>query len=538
LPTCQYKYESHYPEEIKFACSEPSITNSKFCIFHDKDHYIEHEQEAARRFEKKVSDSISDKKPLECFGYYLPEIYFKKLLREEILVQLFVVQPFEQPVYFNETRFYRSANFSNATFSGKASFEKATFCKEAFFINATFTEGANFGEATFSGNADFEAATFSGKADFGEATFSGEANFFSAEFSEANFFSAEFSGEAKFSYAEFSGEAFFDYAEFSGEAKFRNAKFAKFSGKGDFVGATFSGKADFEKANFSGRVNFHGSKFLGEAYFLGSQFGEETLFRYTLFEQPNKVTFDDSNLSKVSFADSDITRIRFADKIRWGGKDEFTIIEEEWLKEKAKGKDIRANEYARLAYNVSLELVLSVYRNLRENYEFRLRYDDAGKFFIKEMELKRKYRQIESGNGLEIKENGWFRRHFSLTGLYYHLSRYGESISRPAIVGAITVLLSTLFWVTQSNPTLEPHFPPTLGTNSTSTFVEFREFGNSTQWLKGFERSLAGFLPFLSAGGETQVGIIDYIIKIFGGGLTFVLLAIALRRKFERKYTR
>jgi hypothetical protein len=55
---------------------------------------------------------------------------------------------------------------------------------------------------------------------------------------------------------------------------------------------------------------------------------------------------------------------------------------------------------------------------------------------------------------------------------------------------------------------------------------------------KRFERSLAGFIPLLSIGGETKVVIIDYIIKIFGGGLTFVLLAIALRRKFERKYTR
>jgi hypothetical protein len=39
-------------------------------------------------------------------------------------------------------------------------------------------------------------------------------------------------------------------------------------------------------------------------------------------------------------------------------------------------------------------------------------------------------------------------------------------------------------------------------------------------------------------GGDVKQGIIDYIIKIFGGGLTFVLLTIALRRKFERKYTR
>jgi hypothetical protein len=51
LPICQYKYETNYPSEIKFACDEPSIANSNFCIFHDKDHYVEHEQEATKRFE-------------------------------------------------------------------------------------------------------------------------------------------------------------------------------------------------------------------------------------------------------------------------------------------------------------------------------------------------------------------------------------------------------------------------------------------------------------------------------------------------------
>jgi hypothetical protein len=39
-------------------------------------------------------------------------------------------------------------------------------------------------------------------------------------------------------------------------------------------------------------------------------------------------------------------------------------------------------------------------------------------------------------------------------------------------------------------------------------------------------------------GSEMKVGIIDYIIKMVGRALTFGLLAIALRRKFERKYTR
>jgi hypothetical protein len=70
---------------------------------------------------------------------------------------------------------------------------------------------------------------------------------------------------------------------------------------------------------------------------------------------------------------------------------------------------------------LSLDLILYVYRRLRENYEFKLKFDEAGKFFIKEMELKRKYRNFRTKTSLdfEVKENCWFRRNLSLTGLYY-----------------------------------------------------------------------------------------------------------------------
>jgi hypothetical protein len=50
-----------------------------------------------------------------------------------------------------------------------------------------------------------------------------------------------------------------------------------------------------------------------------------------------------------------------------------------------------------------------------------------------------------------------------------------------------------------------------------------------------FERSLADFLPLHR---PNKAGVIDFIVKIVGGTLTFVLLGVALRRKFERKYTR
>ncbi|MDQ3903398.1 MAG: hypothetical protein M3247_07140, partial [Thermoproteota archaeon] len=126
-------------------------------------------------------------------------------------------------------------------------------------------------------------------------------------------------------------------------------------------------------------------------------------------------------------------------------------------------------------------------------------------------------------------ENSWFRRQFSLTGAYYHLSRYGESIARPTAIGVVIVFLSTVFWLTQKNPSLEPH---------ASTFIAFQKVGDATQWQRAFERSLGDFLPLLNLSADIKIGIIDYIIKIVGGALTFALLAIALRRKFERKYTR
>ena len=175
----------------------------------------------------------------------------------------------------------------------------------------------------------------------------------------------------------------------------------------------------------------------------------------------------------------------------------------------------------------------------RENYEFRLRYDEAGEFFIREMELKRKYREVRPKNytSVVVKPNGWLRRNLSLTGLYYYFSNYGESIVKPTIIAAITIGLSTLFWLMQSNPTLQPtfssnaHFPY-------SNFTGLANATNYTQWQEAFKRSLEDFVPVLSIGSDIKVGIVDFIVKIFGGALTFVLLGVALRRKFERKYTR
>jgi hypothetical protein len=277
------------------------------------------------------------------------------------------------------------------------------------------------------------------------------------------------------------------------------------------------------------------------------------LFSYVTFEKPNKIIFESGDMSKVSFVNTDITRVRFSDKVRWSisnkpnwvwDKEEcFKVIEEEWLEKRvSKEKVPNVNEKERKKIEqINIGDVLSVYRNLRENYEFRLRYDEAGKLFTREMELKRKYREVPSQDGSSgtiVKPNCWLRRNLlSLTGLYSHLSTYGESILKPTLIGVIIVGLSTLFWLMQSNPTLQP----TFSSNAHFPYSNFTGLSNATnhiQLLKAFERSLADFLPLLPQGSDIKMGIVDFIIKIVGGALTFVLLGVALRRKFERKYTR
>jgi hypothetical protein len=92
----------------------------------------------------------------------------------------------------------------------------------------------------------------------------------------------------------------------------------------------------------------------------------------------------------------------------------------------------------------------------------------------------------------------------------------------------------------QENPELQPSLPifqfNDAANNVTSKFVGLDKFGEGAHWLKASERSIADFIPLLSLGSGIQIGIIDFVIKIVGGAVTFGLILIALRRRFERRY--
>jgi hypothetical protein len=78
---------------------------------------VEYEGKATKRFEEKVSESLSENKPLICIGYYLPAIEFAKYFPTTTFTEK---GSFSQPVYFNKATFCNIANFSIATFSNEA----------------------------------------------------------------------------------------------------------------------------------------------------------------------------------------------------------------------------------------------------------------------------------------------------------------------------------------------------------------------------------------------------------------------------------
>jgi uncharacterized protein YjbI with pentapeptide repeats len=557
-----WDYESQ--AEVDFSCpDQDGSSSSGLCIFHDENYLLDKNKtkDIEEKLIAKIRSSATQKEALLCVGYRLGDIRIKEC--------------FTKPVYFSKATFSGEANFSEANFQGQVSFSGANFQRLTDFTLAKFSGPTNFSGANFQGPVYFCNATFSRKTDFYAVTFSGEI---------ANFVAVTFSGPVDFRFVRFPILAFFGYAKFldanfsssifSGQARF----FCEFKGKTYFNYVLFEDgrKIQFGKGTEKlSKVSFMNTDITRVRFLETTQWGETDGFKVYeeyLLEQSLNCYFDWKNITTI-YEHSDYFKdllvrlgVESKGKLHFARNDETNFIELTSdsfhvnddsadepkaissipikLEENSKkailsidGKNlyefvVEKDKDKLKVYlpKISLASVLAVYRNLRENYEYRLRYDEAGKFFIKEMELKRKYRELLTNYGINpVKPNDWFRRNLSLTGVYYNLSRYGEDLLRPTLLGVVVVFLSTLFWLMQSNPIHEASFSHVIG---------FTQVGNVTHWSKAFERSFADFLPVLSLGGDIKVGIMDYIIKIVGGVLTFGFLAIALRRKFERKYTR
>jgi hypothetical protein len=155
---------------------------------------------------------------------------------------------------------------------------------------------------------------------------------------------------------------------------------------------------------------------------------------------------------------------------------------------------------------------MAVYRNLRENYELRLRYDESSEFFTREMDVKRKYREVSLASGPKIELNGRFRRNFSLTGVYYNLFGYGEKLKRIALTTVASfAAFSTAYFVVNSILLPDAAF-------------------NRSPFVNAITTTLSDMFQIKGQGLQP----LDYVIRIFSLPLIGIVI-IALKRKFERK---
>ncbi|MEM2972119.1 MAG: pentapeptide repeat-containing protein, partial [Candidatus Bathyarchaeia archaeon] len=158
--------------------------------------------------------------------------------------------------------------------------------------------------------------------------------------------------------------ATFKTADFSG-ATFKTAYFsgATFNETAYFSGATFNETAYFSGATFNETAYFRWATFDGEATFISLKEAPTILFEGVSFKNPEKVVFDDFDLSNVSFVYTDISKVNFGERIRWD--------------KNKKHIDERRADKGEVPY----EVVATVYRRLRQNLESKMRYTEAGRFF-------------------------------------------------------------------------------------------------------------------------------------------------------------
>lgn len=508
---CKYRiqYDDYELDEKRwFECKEKPEKDG-YCIFHHEEYWKAHQEEVTSRLYEMIKYAAEHKEKLLCIGYNVPNI----ALNTEL----------PSPAYFNCCRFHGSANFRGARFKGRMVFRDSIFEKTADFYGTRFGKESDFTHVK-SPASDFRSAEFKAAAHFddtqlGIAKFSSavfvEAVFFSsARFDQAaHFFSVLFKKYASFLNATFS-EAFFEETAFEGHANFFGTVFEKdasFAAScfnyADFERATFRGKAifmftEFQKAKFVGvefsKADFKGASFSESVQFisifhvdknLGLKIDDPLLlFQSVKLKIPEDANFDDFDVSNTSFCFTDITKATIGEKVRW--KANKRLLDE------------RLADLGEIPY----ENVATVYHRIRQNLESRLRHVEAGRFFVAEMDIRRKNVKIEN------RWLKWLRTNiFSALAWYRYFSNYGESYQRLVVWIIATPILAAFLTALTSLP-----------------------LSCLAQFVANFQKDLGNYtFAFFQLKTDNLIELAIRILSLLFMGQLY----IALRRQFERKYT-
>ena len=462
---------------------------------------------------------------------------------------------------FNYTTFHKFTNFIEVKVKDVASFRDVKFLDDAKFIRTEFHRNASFSEVKFSGLADFSEVKFWSNVWFEESEFLKDALFRATRFYNDVSFENSFFKNADFSSATFFGSASFDEIKVKGNFIFRNVETylspleiadkrisfrrVRFDSPGDVLFDNVSMYPfSFIHTDIS-RVRFMNVKwpeemggympYDGILYLLRySRRFRKSYFRRARENIKGAIEVIKDILEKLDkpLSVEDINTIRelvglvlsYGDKIFEKLRDISEYLSKT-MKRFENFADWEKYLLSRIEndYDLTLENVLSVYRYLRENYDYFLKYEESGKFFVGEMEIKRQSFRIvkreflaNRGSHLKMVHVRMERAlHWFVYSVYKLLALYGESYLRPLLFMMLTVLIFS--------------FVKACLTYSISNLGELGNFMYSVFLGDSFWYSLRVFFQLISPSEPY------FIFERLFALLILSCLYIALRRKLERR---
>ena len=252
------------------------------------------------------------------------------------------------------------------------------------------------------GDVSFELANLEFTLNLGDARILGSVNLYGLNCGEiCNLSNTKIYNDLDISSASINLYAPFIDMEVKGKSEFRNTQFkagaifngAKFGDNVDFSEAQFYEYVKFDKTNFNENVNFYLTSFLSTGFFRDiNEFNAE---------------FEMARLKNIAFRNCDLSKTRFKHVIF----ENCELSASKWKDEIPEYYDYKKGELNAL-------VVADTYRRIRQCLQKEGAFNEAGEFYIKEMNMKRA--------SFKKKNKGLW----ALYSLLLVTSNYGESLKR------------------------------------------------------------------------------------------------------------
>jgi hypothetical protein len=376
--------------------------------------------------------------------------------------------------------------FDGSDFRDEAAFSRVQFETHASFKGTRFRSDFNVSESSCRNGIQFDKAIFEGKVSWLKVSVNDTLTFLECQFFQS---------------------ACFEQLEVARDCLFTSSHWYAPS---CITGSLFRSKLNFNKAILNG-LNTDKTRFSSVMSFEETQFlGETVLSRHQMSSAPPDVSFKGANMSHCIFKVVSADKLEGLDflGVNWS----VTRTRPRWITAKWPGWSkwltrILPNKYYQFKSIEprEQEVLMRIYE---QYYESKLRFREAGLFYVRSMETLLR---------LEWKEKRPFNWLFNM--LYGLLSRYGESVARPSLWAIILFGFCTLAL----------HFGgirAEAGSQATTGFLQSLQISFSL--LAPGKVSAADYLR-----APWQLALLS--AEIFALATVVGFLIAALRRRFKRR---